>query len=116
MKLTLNTDISRGAKRVRTVDSLFEGVIDNTNQLLIEHSFYLPVDLLKNVRYCIHQPVVLEMNEFHENLAEGIYSNISFEGNRALILKSRLVGVSVRRDNHTNKTYTVVKVWYGEKA
>jgi len=109
-------------RNVRTLDSLLN-LYDGMTRDFMARSFYLPKEIMQAVGWDIEPIKVCTGEEFAEfwdyynRKPINQSAQISLEGATSEMLKhAKFVGISVRINKMTKRTYLVCKLWYGTSS
>lgn len=87
-------------------------------KLLIESSFFLPNDILRNKSYRVSPIACLELADFavfYEIISEMENVKIHSDTKYQLLAYAKFIGISARKDFTTGVIHIVLKLWYGNK-
>jgi len=125
-----NSDWSRTVEGTVVITDILTATKDDhalVTNLLIESSFFLPMEVLSNPKYKVSPVVCMTITDFAkfydvvfngdvfndvagDNASIKVHSDCSHQ----LLCFGKHIGVSARRDLATNKLYLCFKLWYGK--
>lgn len=91
-----------------------ETILVNT---MMQHSFYLPVDILRHHAWKVHPILVLsaeKFSEFLEYISDISNLHTHYEISMVAACLAKQVGISARKHLDTGEVYLVIKPWYGK--